>query len=243
MNVEHLSKAIADWIARKAREAGARGVVVGLSGGVDSAVVLALSQRALSENVLGAIMPCESDSQDTDDAIEVARALDAKTTVVQLDQAYGNLVRLLPGCSKMARANLKARLRMAVLYFHANALNYLVAGTGNRSEIAIGYFTKYGDGAADILPIGGIVKRRVRELARQLGIPPRIIEKSPSAGLWPGQTDEEELGFSYDVLDEIIEALDDNRKPAAPADAVARVKALIQASNHKRALPCVCPVR
>ncbi len=242
MKAEHLSKVIGDWIARKVHEAGAKGVVVGLSGGVDSAVVLALSRRALGENVLGVIMPCESREQDAKDALEMASALWVATVRVDLDRPYHQLLELLPTGVAMAKANLKARLRMTVLYSYANTLDYLVAGTGNKSELTVGYFTKYGDGGADILPIGGLLKRHVRDLAKHLKIPARIIQKPPSAGLWPGQTDEEELGISYEVLDEIIDALDANRRPAAPAEAVRRVKALVEASGHKRALPAICPV-
>ncbi len=242
MNVERFSKTISEWIAGRVQEAGAEGVVVGLSGGVDSAVVLALCRCALGEKVLAVISPCESAEQDEKDALEVASALGVEVLEVQLDRPYRGLIELLARPTEIARANLKARLRMAVLYFYANTLNYLVSGTGNRSELAVGYFTKYGDGAADILPIGAVLKRQVRELARHLGIQQRIIDKPPSAGLWPGQTDEEELGLSYDTLDEIIEAIDDERPPAAPADAVAKVEALIEGSRHKRAPPPVCPV-
>ncbi len=118
-----------------------------------------------------------------------------------------------------------------------------VAGTGNRSELVVGYFTKYGDGGCDILPIGGLLKGRVRELAGALGIPRKIIDKVPSAGLWAGQTDEGELGLSYQNLDEILGTLDDGRAPEAGADLVARVRGLMAASGHKRALPPICELR
>ena len=243
MKMEAVSGQIAAWIAERVRQAGAKGVVVGLSGGVDSAVVLALSRRAVGEEALGVIMPCESPEQDAQDALELAAALDAKTATVELDQPYRELLGSLPEGSEMARANLKARLRMCTLYFLANTLNYLVAGTGNRSELVVGYFTKYGDGGCDILPIGGLLKGRVRELAGALGIPRKIIDKVPSAGLWAGQTDEGELGLSYQNLDEILGTLDDGRAPEAGADLVARVRGLMAASGHKRALPPICELR
>jgi len=242
MNAERIAQSISDWIARKVHEAGARGVVVGLSGGVDSAVVLALSQRAVGSSVLGVIMPCGNSDADAQDALLVAGTLSAGTITVPLDKAYRVLTEAVPDATRTACGNLKARLRMAILYAHANSLNYIVAGTGNRCELAVGYFTKYGDGGVDILPIGGLVKSEVRQLARHLGIPPRIINRTPTAGLWPGQTDEGELGITYDVLDEIVEALDNERQPRAPADALARVKALMTTSEHKRALPPICPV-
>jgi len=129
---------------------------------------------------------------------------------------------------------------MATLYYFANTLNYLVAGTSNRSELSIGYFTKHGDGAADMLPIGALLKTQVRELAKALGLPRELIERTPSAGLWPGQSDEGEIGMSYEALDEILEALQDRREPSAPPHAVARVKALMKATGHKRRRPPVC---
>ncbi len=240
MKMEAVSGQIAAWIAERVRQAGAKGVVVGLSGGVDSAVVLALSRRAVGEEALGVIMPCESPEQDAQDALELAAALDAKTATVELDQPYRELLGSLPEGSEMARANLKARLRMCTLYFLANTLNYLVAGTGNRSELAVGYFTKYGDGGVDILPIGGLLKTQVRLLAAELGVPQAIIDKPPSAGLLPGQTDEGELGLTYEVLDSTIEALDRGDQPDAPEGAVDRIRALMRVASHKGSLPPVC---
>jgi len=240
MNYKTVAESISGWTAQKAREAGARGVLVGISGGVDSAVVLALSRRAVGDHALGLIMPCESSKEDVDDALEVARLLGAATTTIPLDEPYRRLLEVLPEGNRIARANLKPRLRMATLYYFANALNYLVAGTGNRSELAVGYFTKYGDGGADILPIGGLLKPQVCKLAHELGIPRHIVEKVPTAGLWPGQTDEGEIGMSYETLDEIIEALAEGRRPNAPAVSVARVQALMKGSTHKRSLPPIC---
>ena len=242
MNVEEVARKISGWMADRTRAAGARGVAVGLSGGVDSAVVLALAQRGLGPDVLGVMMPCESPGRDANDALEVAASLGVATSTVHLGGPYRKLLEVIPSGSELAKANLKARLRMATLYFFANTLNYLVAGTGNKSELAVGYFTKYGDGAADILPIGGLLKRQVRELAAHLGVPRKIVDKPPSAGLWPGQTDEGELGISYEALDEIIDAIDAGREPAAPAETVAKVKARIDASHHKRMCPPICEV-
>jgi NAD+ synthase len=137
--------------------------------------------------------------------------------------------------SRLAQANIKPRLRMATLYYVANRLGYLVAGTGNRSEIAIGYYTKYGDGGVDLLPLGSLVKSEVRALARDLGVPAPIIEKAPSAGLWLGQTDEGEMGFTYDELDDYL-----RRGPESVAPAMAmRIERLTRASEHKRNLPPV----
>jgi NAD+ synthase len=122
---------------------------------------------------------------------------------------------------------------MTTLYFLANSLDYLVAGTGNRSELAIGYFTKHGDGGADLLPIGGLLKSEVRALARELDVPTAIVERTPSAGLWLGQTDEEEMGFSYADLERYLE---EGPQGVSPALAM-KIERLIRASEHKRALP------
>jgi NAD+ synthase len=152
-----------------------------------------------------------------------------------LDNQAGRGAATSEAPSRLALANLKPRLRMATLYAVANRYSYLVAGTGNRSEIAIGYFTKYGDGGVDVLPLGALVKSQVRELARELDVPSGIIEKPPSAGLWLGQTDEGEMGFSYAELERFL-----CEGPAAVPPAVAlKIEALARASDHKRRMPPV----
>jgi NAD+ synthase len=130
-------------------------------------------------------------------------------------------------------ANLKPRLRMTTLYFLANSLDYLVAGTGNRSELSVGYFTKHGDGGSDLLPIGHLVKSEVRALARELKVPAAIIERTPSAGLWIGQRDEEEMGFTYADLERYLE---EGPQGVSPALAM-KIERLIRSTEHKRALP------
>ncbi len=139
--------------------------------------------------------------------------------------------------ARLPLANVKPRLRMSSLYFVANSLNYLVAGTGNRSELTIGYFTKYGDGGVDLLPIGRLFKSEVRTLARELGVPAPIIDKPPSAGLWLGQTDEAEMGFSYADLESYLTSA----PGAVTAEIAARIDRLARASDHKRALPPMPP--
>jgi NAD+ synthase len=129
---------------------------------------------------------------------------------------------------------------MSVLYYFANKLNYLVCGTGNKSEIMLGYFTKHGDGATDILPIGDLLKRQVRRLAGESGIPTRIITKPPTAGLWPGQTDEGEMGISYPELDDILERLEKKNKQILSKEKLNKVKAMIKKSEHKREGPRIC---
>lgn len=235
---------------RQLAAAGSRGFVVGLSGGVDSAVVLRLAQLAAPHATLGLILPCYSDPQDEQDAAVVADHFSVPTRRIDLSAAYDGLVAALqpavqsvpehmpPADALHARlplANIKPRLRMTTLYFAANSLRYLVAGTGNRSELAIGYFTKHGDGAADLLPLGRLTKRGVRTLARELGVPPAIVDRTASAGLWIGQTDEEDMGFSYDELERY---LDGGPQGVSPALAM-KIERLMRLSEHKRQLAAV----
>ena len=231
------------WIRQNVSKARAKGVVLGLSGGVDSCVVAALAKEALGKNrVLALLLPIHSQKQDLIDARQAAKKLRVNTKRVELSKVYDNLLKILPRAGKTALANLKPRLRMLVLYYYANKLNYLVCGTGNRSELMVGYFTKYGDGGVDILPIGGLLKRQVRSLAKELGVPEKIIEKPPSAGLWPGQTDEGEMGLFYSELDSILGLSRGNKRHIHSRQKVAKVKKMIAASAHKREVPKVCHI-
>ncbi len=232
-----LADDIANWIRTIVHDAGAHGVVLGLSGGIDSAVVAALAHRALSDNVLAAILPCDSHPDDAHDAHLVANAIGIATVDLDLTPAYRALLAVLPEADDLVRANLKPRLRMAALYYLAASRGWLVCGASNRSERMVGYFTKHGDGAADLLPIGGLLKFEVRKLARDLGLPKRIIAKPPSAGLWPGQTDEDEMGMTYGMLDAVLRAIDRREMAAVPAAAVTRVRQRMSATAHKRGIP------
>ena len=242
---------IAEWLRQRVNSAGARGFVVGLSGGIDSAVVVRLCQMAVPGQVAGVIMPCHSDPRDEADARLVAEHFGLPVVRVDLGDPYDRLigavrdgVRSLPADmwpetpgggdlkSRVPVANVKPRLRMATLYFVANSLNYLVAGTGNRAELTIGYFTKYGDGGVDVLPIGDLLKSDVRSFARELGVPQPVIDKAPSAGLWLGQTDEEEMGFTYAELERYLTG---GPESVAPALAL-RLERMIRATEHKREL-------
>lgn len=238
MGKNHITQ-IVDWLKAQLKETQTRGFILGLSGGLDSAVCAALIRRATG-NCLGLILPVESAVKDLDDAAMVASAVDLKTEYIDLTPAYRNLVKLLPGRDRLAQANLKARLRMVVLYYYANVNHYLVCGTGNKTEIALGYFTKYGDGACDLLPIGDLYKTEVRELARALAVPAAIIDKVPTAGLWPGQTDEAEIGFAYDQIDQTLRALCRGRAPGRCAE---RLGTMIAQSEHKRRPPRICMLK
>ena len=232
-----LADDIAAWIRNIVHEAGAEGVVIGLSGGIDSAVVAGLAHRALEGKVLGAMLPCESDPRDAELARTVAAKFRLETTEVELTAAYLALTAALPDASAMAKANIKPRLRMIALHYLAAARHYLVCGAGNRSELTIGYFTKFGDGGVDLLPIGGLLKCQVRELAQQLGVPQPVIDRPPTAGLWPGQTDEAEMGLLYPELDAAIQAMDRGDTSSVAPEILARVQRLNTTSAHKRAMP------
>lgn len=234
---------IISWIREQLKQAKAKGIVMGLSGGVDSSVVAALAKQAVGKKrLLALILPCHSQKEDLKDARLVARKLDIKTKTVDLTKIYDGLIKILPKGNKLTEANLKPRLRMLTLYYFANKLNYLVCGTGNKSELLCGYFTKHGDGATDILPIGDLLKTQVRELARGLGIPKHIITKPPTAGLWPGQTDEGEMGITYAELDDILERIENKREQILSPEKVNRIKQMVKKSEHKRQGPKICHV-
>ncbi len=232
-----MDERISTWIRKRTEAAGADGVLVGLSGGIDSALVAVLAQRAVGEHVLGLLLPCFSLPEDERDGLTLADAFQIRRERVDLSPVYETFLRQLPQAGKMCQANLKPRLRMAALYYYANKLNYLVAGTGNKSERLMGYFTKFGDGGADLLPIGDLTKSQVRKLAEDLKIPRRIIERPPSAGLWRGQTDEEEMKIRYKDLDRIIECLKKGRKTKIPQTQISYVKRMMARSGHKRSTP------
>jgi NAD+ synthase len=245
-------RTVVEWLRDRLTQSGAGGFLVGLSGGVDSAVVARLCQAAAPDNTIGVVMPCHGERRDEEDAALLASHFALPTVRVDLAPAYDVLIPRLHAAAidvpaeqragarptddlraRLPSANVKPRLRMTTLYFLANTLNYLVAGTGNRSELAIGYFTKHGDGAADLLPIGGLLKSEVLAMARELGVPESIVDKAPSAGLWSGQTDEADIGFSYASLEGYL-----THGPEAAAPALAmRIERLIRQSDHKRMLP------
>jgi NAD+ synthase len=268
---ERTARRLADWIKGQVSEAGAKGVIFGLSGGLDSAVVGALCKMALPGATLALILPCESLPEDIEDGWTVARQFDIDTLEIDLSETFRVLVQTLghieaaghgllacesqgsgkgdafTDCAQgksgsernpvmLARANIKPRLRMTALYYYANILGYMVVGTDNRSELAVGYFTKYGDGGVDILPLANLVKKEVRALAEYLGVPKKIIGKPPTAGLWRGQTDESEMGITYEDLDRFL------IQGAGAPEVKAVIEELGRKSEHKRQLPVKPPL-
>lgn len=230
---------IAQWLREQLAAAGADGFVVGLSGGVDSSTTAALAVRAVGpERVLGVLMPCHSQPEDARLAQEVADTFGVPTVTVDLTLVYDELMRALPPSDHpLAAANIKPRLRMITLYYLAQSHNYLVVGSGNRTEIEVGYYTKYGDGGVDLLPLGGLYKTQVWELACELGVPQEVIDRPPSAGLWPGQTDEGEMGITYRELDRILQAIAAGETEGIDPDTLEKVRKMIRRSAHKRAMP------
>ena len=238
--MEELADRITAWIGEKVAEAKCKGVVLGLSGGLDSSVVGVLCKRAFPDNTLAVIMPCYSDETDIAHAQAVVQKFQIPMTTIALEGAFDSLLKVLPdeydpATKKLAEANVKVRLRMVTLYYLANRLCYLVVGTSNRSELSVGYFTKYGDGGVDIMPLGTLVKMQVRQLAIHLGIPEEIIAKPPSAGLWADQTDEREMGITYQELDRYLASGE------AEAEIKRRVDAMVEGSAHKRSTPAIPP--
>ena len=253
MDYARLADQIVAWMRNKLQDADAQGFVVGLSGGVDSATTAALSKRAAGDSVVGVWMPCHSVPEDEVFARLAADVLRIELTTVDLCPVYDAFLASLPegvpngarhmmAHHHMARANLKPRLRMSTLYYLAQEHGYLVAGTGNRPELMVGFFTKYGDGGVDLEPLGELSKNQVRELARELGVPQEIITRTPSPGLWPGQTDEGEMGITYAEIDAILDAWARGQEPGLPADRIAKVEGMVARSAHKRAMPPAFPV-
>lgn len=231
-----------EWLRETVDKAGATGFVIGLSGGIDSSVTAALAKRAFPDNTLGVIMPCFSIPEDARDAALVAEALEIPTVTVSLEQPFLAMIKELTGETTydaknddLTVANIKPRLRMATLYFYAARRKALVLGTLNRSEILVGYYTKYGDGGVDLMPLANLLKRDVRKLASYLGVPQSIIDKQPSAGLWEGHNDEAEMGISYEEIDDYLaEGKGDERVRRT-------VKELSEKHRHKRFMPLVPP--
>ena len=231
LDYARVEKVLVKWLQEKVREAGCRGAIFGLSGGIDAAVVAVLSQKAFGDDALGVIMPCYSNKEDEEDALLLAETFGLRYIKRDLGPVLDQYLKVFNEEERdpqnLALANMKPRLRMVTLYYYAAKYNYLVVGTDNWSELTIGYFTKYGDGGVDLIPLGRLVKTEVRELGRHLRIPEKIIQKTPSAGLWPGQSDEKELGISYGELDNYI------LTGEASAEAKEIIESLARKNAHK----------
>jgi NAD+ synthase len=238
-----ISNKIEKFISAYISKSSAKGLVIGLSGGLDSSVVLKLSVNALGRsNVLGLVMPSDiTPGEDTTHAIDLAKELRIRYHIIDIHPIVQKFEEVLPE-NKEARGNLMARIRMSILYYYAGVNRYLVAGTSDKSEVQIGYFSKFGDGAADIMPIAVLYKTQVRALARYLGVPAVIVQKKSSPRLWENHLAEEEIGMDYEMIDQILHLLVDKkissrdviRNLGVSTKHVNKVKGMIEKNLHKR---------
>jgi NAD+ synthase len=255
MNFEIMQNKIIDFIWNETHKAGISGAVVGISGGIDSALAATLAVKALGKDkVLGIHIPESgvTTAIDSEDAKTLADWLGIEFRMIEISGIFSAFIAADPeieSADLLSRGNLKARIRMSLLYFHANQLNRMVMGTGNRTEILLGYYTKYGDGGVDLEPIGGLYKTEVWELSRRLGIPGPLITKKPSAGLWKGQTDEAELGISYLKVDNVLRMLEQNEVPETivntldiSTEQMNSILDRIEKSEHKRKVPPIAEI-
>ncbi len=246
INTDLARKVLSSFIADEIYKTGMKRAVIGLSGGIDSAVSAYLSALALgAENVLAVRMPYKSWSSDSlSDADKVIQALGLASLTVEVTDMADPLFAQFPDISNLRKGNVLARLRMTVLYDQSAAWGGLVMGTSNKTEILLGYSTVYGDSGVALQPIGDLYKTQLRQLATALGIPDSILQKPPSADLWAGQTDEDELGFTYADVDQVLFLLVDERytveeviEEGFNAAFVTSVWRRVKANHFKRTMP------
>jgi NAD+ synthase len=251
LNLELTEKILVDFIREEVRSAGFSKVVLGLSGGIDSAIVAFLAVKALGpENVLGIMMPYKTSSKESlEDAQRVVEATGMRSKKIEITDMVDAYFAKEPDISNMRKGNKMARERMTILYDYSAKENALVLGTSNKTEILLGYSTQWGDSASAINPIGDLLKTQVWALSEYMGVPKEVIEKKPSADLWEGQSDEDELGFSYYMADEIISYLVDERytreeiiEKGYPEKVVDSVLWRIRINQYKRKLPLIAKI-
>ena len=248
---DFIEKVLTHFIREEVTKAGFQKVVVGISGGVDSALTAFLAVKALGkENVIGLSMPYRTSSRSSvEDARLVAEILEIEFHEIEITPQIDAYFQLFPDADNVRRGNKMARERMSILYDFAHWKGALVIGTSNKSELLIGYSTRWGDNAHDINPIGDLYKTQVWEMAEFVGVPERIVKKKPSADLWPGQTDEGEIGLSYRTLDQILIGYVDLRlrreelvEIGFDPEVVDRVLTMVRNSQYKRKLPIICKI-
>jgi NAD+ synthase len=245
-----ISSKITNFIDETVERSGLNGAVIAVSGGIDSALVLSLTVAALGPERVRAVTMPERDitpEGDITDVMRLADTYDVTCDVVEITPVLDSLIHALPLYdpeNRLSSGNVRPRVRMLVSYHYANSLGMMVIGSSNKTELLTGYFTKHGDGGVDLLPLGDLYKCQVRQLARHMGIPEEIIEKTPTAGLWPGQSDEGEMGASYDTIDMILWGREKGYSEQEIAESIGADLPLVEGiltrverSEHKRRLP------
>jgi NAD+ synthase len=248
---QFIVEVLVNFIAEELHKAGFNKAVIGLSGGVDSSFTAFLAQKALGkENVIGISMPYRTTSESSkEDARLVGKILGIEFHEIDITKQIDLYFKLFPDADKVRKGNKMARERMSILYDFAHANNALVIGTSNKSESLIGYCTRWGDGAHDIDPLGDLYKTQIWDLAEYIGVPEKIVKKKPSADLWPGQTDEGEIGMTYHILDQILFCYvdlrlerDDIIKLGYPENLVDTTIEKIRKSQFKRRMSIICKI-
>jgi NAD+ synthase len=245
-NPKRIMKLVVDFISTQVRQRKKDGVVIGLSGGLDSSVAAVLSVKALgNKKVVAFILPEGKLTPRTDlsNAQKIVKSLKIQDFTIDIVRSKIDLLKFLPR-HRLASGNLSARLRMAILYYYANVNNLLVLGTSDKSELMLGYFTKNGDGAADVFPLGDLYKTDVRNLALELGLPEALVNQPSSPRIWAKQTAESELGLPYDKIDKILRALEKNllKKCGANKSDIKKITRWINKTQHKREFPPICKI-
>ncbi|MFL6384503.1 MAG: NAD+ synthase [Nitrososphaeraceae archaeon] len=246
MEPHKVIRIVTDFIAKETQKRNSEGVIVGLSGGLDSSVAATLAVQALGPRYVFALILPDSNitpKSDIYDAQHIAKCLRVKYRTIEIGAMKKSLIGKLPR-NKLAQGNFASRLRMGILYYYAAVMHRLVLGTTDKSELRLGYYTKHGDGAADIFPIADLYKTDVRELARHLQIPSMILEKKSSPRLWRAQTAEGEIGLSYEEIDHILRRLDANISYNSKLNPkyLQRIQDLVKNNKHKQEMPPICKV-
>lgn len=241
MDYEKLTQRIYEFIKTKVKSANAKGVVLGLSGGIDSALVATLCKNALKTDIFALLMPSKySNEQNLQDALKLCKKLNIEYKIIKIDKILASFLEQSQDANKIRMGNLCARIRMSLLYDYSALKGYLVVGTSNKSELMLGYGTIYGDLACAFNPIGSLYKSEIYNLATFLNLDQAFIQKAPSADLWVGQNDQEDLGFSYEEIDQGLKALelnDEKKILQLNPELISMLKERMAKNAFKRSLP------